>query len=113
MLDKICLALVDSNRRQILTIIGTGEVSAGEIAEQFRISQPAISQHLRVLLDADLVAVRRQGKQRLYRVHARGFDALRSYINQFWDSQLDTLKMAAEAEAREGTSDGDNEPLSS
>ena len=98
MLEKVCHAIVDSNRRKILQILQNSHMSVGEIGSHFEISQPAISQHLRVLLDAQLVEVQQAGNRRLYRVRNEGFDELRDFIAQFWDQQLDILKFAAESE---------------
>ncbi len=75
-----------------------------EIAEGMAVSRPAVSQHLRVLKAARLVTVQARGTRRLYSVDRRGLEALRSWLDDFWDEALDAFKQAAEREAAmEGT----------
>ena len=65
-------AVADPTRRAILDLLARGERSAGELVDPFPISQPAVSQHLRVLREADLVAERREGRRRVYRLNPAG-----------------------------------------
>ena len=95
-------ALVEPRRREILGVIGGGELSAGEIAEQFDVTRPAISQHLAVLRAAGLVSERRDGTRRLYRARPEGAEELRAWLDTFWLGALDRLKLEAEREARRG-----------
>jgi len=74
------------------------ELSAGEIANHFEISRPAISQHLTVLRGAGLLSERRQGTSRLYRARPEGLAGLRDFMDQFWTDRLERLKLAAELE---------------
>jgi len=76
------------------------ELPAGEIASHFRVTRPAISQHLRVLKEAGLVSERRDGTRRLYRARPEGLAGLRSELEWMWDDGLARLKDAAEAEQR-------------
>lgn len=76
------------------------KLPVGEIASRFDVTRPAISQHLKILMDAELVAVRRQGTHRLYRALPEGFAELRSYLNYFWHDSLLKLAGAAEEEER-------------
>ena len=76
-------------------------MSAGEIASHFDVTRSAVSQHLRVLKDAGLLAERRNGTRRIYRVRPEGLAELREFIEGFWDVQLSALKREAEAEAEE------------
>jgi DNA-binding transcriptional ArsR family regulator len=77
------------------------ELSAGEVAGHFKeISRPAVSQHLRVLKKAGLIAERRQGTSRIYRLRPEGFESLKALLENFWDSRLEKLKTAAEKEER-------------
>lgn len=85
-------AIAEPRRREILQVIGTGEMAAGAIAEHFASTRPAISQHLRVLRDADLLSERRDGTRRLYRVRPQTFDELRSFLESFWSARLDRLE---------------------
>ena len=94
-------AIAEPRRREILRVIGDRECSVGEIAGQFDVPRPAISQHLRVLKEAGLVVERREGTRRLYRARPEGLAELRAYIEGFWDRRLDALKAAAEQEQQE------------
>lgn len=93
-------AIAEPRRRTILTLIKDAEMSAGEIAAHFDVSGPAISHHLRVLKEAELVNERRDGTRRLYVVRPEGLEDVRGFIEQFWSRGLDRLKQAAEAEER-------------
>ena len=94
-------ALADPNRRAILRLVRDRPRSVNEIAEQFDITQQAVSQHLKVLRDAGLVAVRPQGQRRLYVVRPEGLTGLRDFLDEFWPDSLQRLKEAVES------SDGD------
>jgi DNA-binding transcriptional ArsR family regulator len=91
-------AIAEPHRRRILTLVSSRELSAGEIAARFEITRPAVSQHLSVLREAGLVAERRDGTRRLYRIRPEGFADLRSFLEAFWDEGLERLKTAAENE---------------
>ena len=71
----------------------------GELARDFPISRPAISQHLRVLKRANLVIDRPVGNRRLYAIDPAGVDALRAYFEQFWNHALAAFKQAVEAKS--------------
>ena len=72
--------------------------SVGEIAAQFEISQQAVSQHLQVLKDAGLVAVRKEGQRRLYVVRPEGLEKLEAFLAELWPAGLERLKDAVESE---------------
>jgi DNA-binding transcriptional ArsR family regulator len=91
-------ALAEPNRRRILELVATRELSAGEIASSFDITRPAVSQHLGVLLDAGLLVDRREGTRRLYRARPEGLAPLRGFVERFWDDRLERLRLAAELE---------------
>ena len=94
-------AIAAPRRRDILRLVHADELTAGAIAANFGdVSRPAISQHLRVLREAGLVRERRDGTRRLYSADTGGLDALRDYLERFWDEQLETLKTEAEREER-------------
>jgi DNA-binding transcriptional ArsR family regulator len=97
-MEEAIRALAEPNRRRILQLVTGGELSAGEIASRFEITRPAVSQHLTVLREAGLVAERREGTRRLYRVRPEGFADLKSFLEAFWDEGLERLKEAAELE---------------
>jgi DNA-binding transcriptional ArsR family regulator len=78
----------------------SGARSVGEIAEGIDVSRPAVSQHLRVLKNARLVTDRAEGTRRFYAVDRRGIEALRKWLDGFWDDALAAFKQAAEREAQ-------------
>jgi DNA-binding transcriptional ArsR family regulator len=92
-------ALVEPRRRDILRLIRTEELAAGEIARHFDVTRGAISQHISVLKEAGLISERREGTRRLYRVRTEGFAELKEFLDEFWDARLLRLKGAAEAAA--------------
>jgi DNA-binding transcriptional ArsR family regulator len=93
-------ALAEPNRLAILTLIRVRELPAGEIAERFKTTRSAVSQHLRVLTNAGLLTERHVGTKRLYRLRPAGFRRLRRLLDTFWDDKLDRLKAEVELEAR-------------
>ena len=93
-------ALGDPTRRAIFEQLRSGPRSVGELASSLPVSRPAVSQHLRVLSDAGLVAAERDGTRRLYRVAPQGVAELRDYVNAFWDEALAEFKHRVEGGAR-------------
>jgi DNA-binding transcriptional ArsR family regulator len=91
-------AIADDRRREILRILSAGELSVGDVASRFEVTQPAISQHLRVLREAGLVEERRDGARRLYRTRPEGFSDLHEFLTELFDERLWRLKALAEAE---------------
>jgi DNA-binding transcriptional ArsR family regulator len=81
-------ALGDPTRRLVLELLRDGERSVREITDHTAVSQPAVSQHLRVLRDAGLVDVRPSGTRRLYRIRPDGFAEVRAWVDGFWDEAL-------------------------
>ena len=77
-------AIADTNRRYLLEELRRGPKTAGELAKGLPISRPAVSQHLKVLLDAGLVSARTQGTRRTYSLVVDGFLRLNIWIDQFW-----------------------------
>jgi len=96
-------AIAEPRRREILRLVWTSELAAGEIARHFDVTRPAISQHLRVLKEAGLVTERRNGTRRLYRARPESIAQLRAYLESYWDENLRRLKQAAEQEEQRGT----------
>ena len=90
-------ALSDSTRRKILALVWRDERTAGEIAAQFTMTRPAISQHLSVLRESELVTVRREGTRRLYRANRQVLAQLQAELGAFWDDRLSRLKHVSEA----------------
>jgi DNA-binding transcriptional ArsR family regulator len=99
-MEAVAHAIAAPRRRAILRLVQGGEMSAGEIAAHFDVTRPAISQHLRVLKDAELVAERREGTRRLYIARPEGLAELRAFVEELWDDGLERLKHEAEAEER-------------
>jgi DNA-binding transcriptional ArsR family regulator len=93
-------AIAEPRRRRILQLVRDDELSAGEIAAQFDISRPAVSQHVNVLKAAGLVSERRDGTRRLYRARPEGLGELRAFLEGFWDERLEALKREAEIKER-------------
>ena len=98
-MDAALSALVEPNRREILRLVRAEELPAGRLAAHFDVSRPAISQHLRVLREAGLIAERREGTRRLYRLRPEGFADISRFVEEFWGRSLERLK--AEAERQE------------
>ena len=92
-------ALGDPTRRAIIERLLSGPMPVGELARDFPISRPAISQHLRILKNAHLVVDRPVGNRRLYALDPDGIDALRAYFDRFWTHALAAFKKAAEQRA--------------
>ena len=101
-MDAALKALAEPRRREILRLVWSQELPASDIADRFRdVTRPAISQHLAVLKDADLVTERRDGTRRLYRAKTETMAELRDFLDEYWTSGLDRLRdVAEEAEAR-------------
>ncbi|MGH2809171.1 MAG: ArsR/SmtB family transcription factor [Actinomycetota bacterium] len=93
-------ALGDPTRRSVLELLREGPQPVGALAARLPVSRPAVSQHLRVLKDAGLVADRRDGTRRLYAIDPDGLGVLRSYLEHFWSTTLAGFKAAAEAESK-------------
>ena len=93
-------AIAAPRRRQILSLVRDGELTAGEIAAHFDVTRPAVSQHLTVLKEAGLVSERRNGTKRLYQARPEGLAELKAFLEEFWSDRLETLKREAEREER-------------
>lgn len=83
MIQKTLDALSDPTRREILKLLKRGEKSAGEISERFDVSAPAISRHLSLLRDADMVSARREGKNVYYSLSLDFVDEMKLWLNGF------------------------------
>nr|WP_116450745.1 metalloregulator ArsR/SmtB family transcription factor [Blastococcus litoris] len=87
-------ALADPVRRELVALLAHGEVAAGELAERFPVSRPAVSRHLRVLREAGLVTARAEGKRRLYALDPRPLRELDDWLEPYrdlWARRLDAL----------------------
>jgi len=91
------LALADPTRRRIIESLADGESAFGDLAGQFDMSRPAVSQHLKVLREAGLVSVRKDAQRRIYRLNAEGLDQLEEWlesVKRFWGARIDDLERA-------------------
>jgi DNA-binding transcriptional ArsR family regulator len=93
-------ALGDTTRRGILARLLNGPLAVGDLAGHFPVSRPAISQHLRILKEAQLVTDKANGTRRVYAINRAGFDSLREYFDQFWTIALTEFKKKVETEKR-------------
>jgi DNA-binding transcriptional ArsR family regulator len=91
-------AVSEPRRQQILRLVWDQERPAGDIAASFDVTFGAVSQHLRVLADAGLVSVRRDGRRRLYRARPEQLGPLRTVLEDLWRSGLEELATLAEAD---------------
>ncbi len=94
-------ALADPTRRAVLDLLRRGSQPAGQIAEAFPVSRPAISKHLRLLRRAHLVREHREGRNRVYELNPEPLRAVDSWIEQyrvFWQASLNNLKSFVETE---------------
>jgi len=94
-------ALGDPTRREIFSRLAVRPQSVTDVASDLTVSRPAVSQHLRVLKDADLVRVRPEGTRRIYAVDPDGLRAMRAELETFWSAALTNFKRLAEAEPLE------------
>ena len=82
-MESALRAIAQQHRREIVRLVRTEELTAGEIASHFEVSRPAVSQHLRALRDAGLLSERRQGTRRYYKAEPDGLAALKAFIEVF------------------------------
>ena len=88
-------ALADPTRRRIIESLAAGESSFGELADNFEMSRPAVSQHLKVLRDAGIVVARADAQRRIYRLNDDSLDEVEAWLGQvreFWSKRLDRLE---------------------
>ena len=102
--DRVFDALGDRTRRTVLKRLRRGARSVQEIADGMDVSRPAVSQHLRVLLDSGLVTERRHGRERHYHLLAERLGPVRDWIahyERFWDERLQRLQKLLEKKSQE------------
>ena len=93
--ETVLEALGDRTRRAIIGELAAGAAPVQELAEHLPVSRPAVSQHLRVLLDAGLVAFEPDGTRNVYRLDRTGFDELRGWLDDFWTEVLGSFESHA------------------
>jgi DNA-binding transcriptional ArsR family regulator len=89
-------ALGDSNRREILRLLGEGEKSVQEIAGELPISRPAVSRHLKLLTNAGLVSSDRRGTRQIYQLEEEGVQAVQIYLETVWGDVATRFRLMAE-----------------
>jgi DNA-binding transcriptional ArsR family regulator len=92
-------ALADPTRRHIVELLHDGELDAGAIADEFDISKPAISRHLRILRTAQVVTVRPDAQRRVYALRPGGLEELSAWVDRyrsFWSDRMDDLQALVE-----------------
>ena len=94
-------ALGDPTRRAIFERLAAHPQAVGELARELPVSRPAVSQHLKVLKQAGLVAARPLGTRRVYRLDPDGLEALRAQLERFWTQALATYKQVVEQSTEE------------
>ena len=90
-------ALADPTRRRIIESLALGESSFGDLARNFEMSKPAVSQHLKVLRDVGLVKSRAEAQRRIYRLSEEGLEDIEAWlgrVREFWNQRLDRLEQA-------------------
>jgi DNA-binding transcriptional ArsR family regulator len=97
--------LAEPRRREVLSLVAEHERTASQIAARFDVTRQAVSQHLRILLEAGLVDERREGTRRWYRARPHGLEEVRTYVDGMWSAGLGRLKEAAEREQASGVHD--------
>jgi DNA-binding transcriptional ArsR family regulator len=107
-MDTAFKALAEPRRREILRLVWSEELPAAQIAARFDdVTRSAVSQHLGVLREAELVIERRDGTRRLYQANHAEMDRLRRFLDEYWTGSLQRLQDLAESAEREkGTSHG-------
>jgi DNA-binding transcriptional ArsR family regulator len=94
-IEDVFSAIADSNRRKILLLLSENELTVNSITEKFKISRPAISKHLRILLKTNLVIPRQEGRERYYKINVEPLNKVRNWLkfyDKFWDNKLNALK---------------------
>jgi DNA-binding transcriptional ArsR family regulator len=94
-------ALADPTRRRIFEHVAERPQAVGELARDLPVSRPAVSQHLKVLKAAGLVVDSREGNRRIYRLNPEGLEALRAYLERFWNRSLAAFHAAVDKDGKE------------
>lgn len=97
----VLAAIGETNRRRIVELVAIEELTPGEIAAHFEISRPAVSQHLAVLVTANVLRVRQDGRRRLYSLEPTALSEVNNWLEEQssrWEQALDTLASAMEDE---------------
>ena len=94
-IDDVFSALADQNRREILLMLSENKMTVNAITQRFKISRPAVSKHLKVLLKTQLVVPQQKGRERHYQLNVEPLNEVRKWLefyDKFWDKKLQSLK---------------------
>jgi DNA-binding transcriptional ArsR family regulator len=94
--DQAWSALADRTRRAIVMELVDGERTVGQLAAALPVSQPAVSQHLKVLKQVGVVTDRAEGTKRIYRLNEAGVSALRDQLDRFWNTTMSRFEQLME-----------------
>jgi DNA-binding transcriptional ArsR family regulator len=100
-------AIADPTRRRIIHLIAAGSLNLNAVAEQFKISRPAISKHIKILTECGLVTVRQEGRERICQANLKSLVQVSDWVEQyrvFWTSKLDALEHFLNRDLAEGKS---------
>jgi len=100
--EEALMALADPTRRRVFERLRSGPQAVSRIARGLPVSRPAVSQHLKVLKEAGLVADQPEGTRRVYYIDPQGLGALRKWLDQFWDEALLAFQVEVERESKYG-----------
>ncbi len=95
-ISTLFVALSDPTRRKLFERLAMRAMPVGELAKGIPVTRPAVSQHLKVLREAGLVAVEQDGTRRIYSLDPKGVELTRSYLDRMWNRALLGFKAAAE-----------------
>jgi DNA-binding transcriptional ArsR family regulator len=107
------MALADPTRLAVFERLAKEPAAVNEIASELPVSRPAVSQHLRVLKDANLVFDEQIGNRRIYHLNPSGIEAIRTYFDRFWSDALKSFKSFAETNPQSSPTDATNRAKSS
>ncbi|AYA75696.1 transcriptional regulator [Bacillus sp. Y1] len=96
-------AIADPTRRKILMLLAKQDLSVTAISDQFPITRTAVSKHLRILSESNLVGMTKAGREKIYKLHPETFTEIKdwlSYFDQFWDNKLSMLKYLVEEQEK-------------
>lgn len=104
-------AVAEPRRREILDALADGERPVNDLVDILGLAQPQVSKHLRVLREVGLVAVRDEGRQRMYRLNGRPLKPIYDWVKSYqrtWNERFDALDDVLDELKREDSGDGDN-----
>jgi DNA-binding transcriptional ArsR family regulator len=96
--DRVFAALADPTRRTVFEKVAQRPQTVGALASQLPVSRPAVSQHLKVLKEAGLVADEARGTSRIYRIDPQGLGPIRRWLDEQWERSLENFRKLAEME---------------